>query len=261
MEQYNKYAKNADMLARRDAASDVYKKGVDVPAEENSLAGLEEGLRRFFGEEFDIRDGYSQEMLLQHLYVNREQNRRLSEALERDPRLAQMLMDMIEGKRNAHSAVARYFGRQFVEMDEHSPEYREMLIADEERMEEAARMADDRREYEANLQESLPAIEAFCEERGYEMRAFLDDVWEKLVFPILSGKYSKEVCLALDHALTYDKDVEDAFAAGDIKGRNTNIQRMKEELGDGLPKGMGSAAPGEEPRRRVNRLIERALNA
>jgi hypothetical protein len=259
MEQYNKYVNRADVPARQGSASDVPTQ--PEQAGHNPYMELEEGLKEFFGKDFELGDALSQEMLMHHLYINREQNRRLADALERDPRLAQMLMDMIEGKRNAQSAVARYFGRQFVEMDENSPEYRDMLLADEERMAEAARVAEDRREYEANLQESMPVIVAFCEERGYDMQAFMDDVWERLVFPILTGKYSKEVCLALDHALTYDKDVEDAFVAGDIKGRNTNIQRMKEEYGDGLPKGMSSVAPVNEPVRRKNSLIEKALNA
>ncbi|MBR5812985.1 MAG: hypothetical protein IKY37_00885, partial [Bacteroidaceae bacterium] len=88
-----------------------------------------------------------------------------------------------------------------------------------------------------------------------------DQVWDRVVFPIMAGKYTKDVCTALDHALTYEKDIEDAFAAGDIKGRNTNIMRMKEELGDGLPKGMASVAPVTEPKRKRNSLIDKALNA
>ena len=77
----------------------------------------------------------------------------------------------------------------------------------------------------------------------------------------MAGRYTLDVCTALDHALTYDRDIEDAFAAGDVKGRNTNIMRMKQDFGDGLPKGMSSVAPVTEPKRRGNSLIEKALNA
>jgi hypothetical protein len=89
----------------------------------------------------------------------------------------------------------------------------------------------------------------------------MDNVWESIVFPILAGKYTYDVCTALDHALSYEKDVEDAFAAGNVKGRNTNIMRMKEEFGDGLPKGMASVAPATEQKRRRNSLIDKAMNA
>ena len=136
------------------------------------------------------------------------------------------------------------------------------MIADEERRDEMYRLVESRREYESNLEASRPIIEQFCSEKGYEPADFMEMVWEKVVFPVLSGKYSYEVCTALDHSLTYEQDVEDAFAAGDIKGRNTNIQRMKGDIGDGLPKGLQSAAPVDNTKRRKgNSLIEAALKA
>lgn len=227
----------------------------------NPYFKLETGLKEIFGEEFELSDSLAQDLLLQHLRVNKEQNARLAGAMQRDPRMAQLLADMIEGKRNAHSAVARYFGRSVMEVDENSPEFDEIMLADEERREEVANLANDRREYEENLAESIPVIEQFCVQKGYDPSDFMSDVWEKLIFPVLAGRYSSEVCTLLDHAITYEKDVEDAFAAGDVKGRNTNIMRMKEDFGDGLPKGMSSAAPVVDKRIKRNSLIEKALKA
>ena len=231
------------------------------PEVTSSTENLNKMLKAQFGEDFDINDKLSQDLLVRHIALNREQNERLALALEQDPRLAQMLVDMVEGKRNAHSAVARYFGRGFVNVDEDSPEFEEMMMADEERKNEVMRLANDRREYENNLQQSLPVIEAFCKEKGYDSSDFMDNVWEKLIFPIMAGVYSTDVCTMLDHAITYERDVEDAFAAGDIKGRNASIQRMKEDFGDGLPKGMNSVAPDAQQKRPKNSLIEKALGA
>lgn len=224
-------------------------------------AGLESGLKEIFGEEFAIADAESQRMLLDYLERVTTQNEKLTAILERDPRLAQLFLDLVNGKRNAHSAVARYYGRSLMEPEEGTLEYEEMMSADEERQQEAVRLANDRKEYEENLSVSLPVIEDFCREHGYDPEEFMDNVWEEIVFPIMSGRYTREVCTALDHALTYEKDVEDAFAAGDIKGRNTNIQRMKQDFGDGLPKGVSSVSPVVEPKRKRNSLIEKALNA
>lgn len=229
--------------------------------EQNDFSALDGELKQLFGNDFDIADKFSQELLLQHLKVNKEQNKRIAETLERDPRLAQLLMDVINGKRNAHSAMARYFGNSFMTYDEDSPEFEEIMLADEERKEEMMRLANDRHEYERNLTESIPVIEAFCKQKGYDASDFMEKVWESLIFPILAGKYTNEVCMALDHAVTYEKDVKDAFAAGDIKGRNMNIQRMKEEFGDGMPKGLNSVAPDTEVKRKRNSLIDKALNA
>lgn len=262
MEQYNNKSIGEELSEMQLPGNGSPKHQVHVmQVEHNPYLELEEGLKKIFGDNFDISDKFSQELLLKHLKLNREQNERLAEAFERDPRLAQMILDLVEGKRNAYSAVARYFGNSYVNIDEDSPEYEEMLLADEERKAEVMRLADDRRAYEANLKESIPVIESFCKERGYDVQEFMNNVWECIIFPIMQGSYTPEVCTALDHAITYEQDVEDAFAAGDIKGRNTSIQRMKEDFGDGLPKGLSSAAPPDAPKQRGNSLIAKALNA
>lgn len=228
----------------------------------NPYARLEEWLQNFFGESFKLDTPESQEMLKNFFRSNVEQNERLASILELDPRLAQLLSDVVQGKRSAHAAMARYYGKSFFDHEEGSPEYEEMLRMDEERRNEAYEMANNRREYEANLERSRPVIERFCSERGYEPAEFMDRVWEQLVFPILSGTYTPEVCQALEHAINYEQDVEDAFAAGNIKGRNTSIRRMQEEFGDGLPKGISSVAPVQEQRRpKGNTLIDAALKA
>lgn len=233
----------------------------DVPADTSQFETLKNGLKVIFGDTFDISNVATQQALLKHIKNNREQNERLADVVDNDPRLAQMLIDIINGKRNAHSALARYYGSSMGRIKENTPEYEEMMQADEERREELMRAAADRREYEKNLEVSRGVIENFCKERGYEPADFMNRVWDGLVMPILSGNYSHEVCVALDNALNYEQDVESAFAAGDIKGRNTNIQRMREDYGDGMPKGMSSVANDAQPRRCVNSLIEDALNA
>ena len=228
----------------------------------NPYSRLEEWLQEFFGKSFKLDSPESQEKLKAFFRSNVEQNERLASVLELDPRLAQLLSDVVQGKRSAHASMARYYGKSFLDFEEGTPEYEEMLRMDEERRNEAYEMARNRREYEANLERSRPAIENFCSEHGYEPAEFMDRVWEQLVFPILSGTYTPEVCQALEHAINYEQDVEDAFAAGDIKGRNTNIQRMKGDIGDGLPKGLQSAAPVDNTKRRKgNSLIEAALKA
>lgn len=260
MEMYNE-KQNAGMAHVAQDTGMKTEKPVLLQGDVPSMAKLDKGLKEIFGDKFNINDELSQELLLRHLVVNKEQNEKLAGILERDPRLAQMIVDMVEGKRNAHSAMARYFGTSMMQIDEDSPEFEEMMLADEERKQEVIRLTNDKREYERNLEESLPVIEKFCSERGYDASEFMDKVWEVVVFPIMAGKYTVDVCTALDHAVSYEKDVADAFEAGSVKGRNMNIQRMKEDYGDGLPKGMNSAAPDMEKRRSGNSLIEKALKA
>ena len=259
----NKNYQNQEMgsAAMQDGVQNVASIDGTGVANVNPYADLEESMKEYFGDDFRLDDAQSQKKLTDFFYRNVEQNRQLASVLGEDPRLAQLLADVVNGKRNAHAAMARYYGRSFLDFEEGSPEYEEMLMMDEERRREALELARNRRTYEDNLEASRPIIEQFCKERGYEPAEFMNSVWEKLAMPILSGNYSQEVCVALEHALNYEKDVEDAFAAGDIKGRNTNIQRLKEDFGDGMPKGLSSAAPDASRKRRRNSLIEDALNA
>lgn len=69
--------------------------------------------------------------------------------------------------------------------------------------------------------------------------------------------------MKLKKGLRYDKDTEDAFAAGEVKGRNTNIHEMRAKVGDGMPKGLTSqGAPTEVKQKRpINSLLAKALNA
>ena len=64
--------------------------------EQAAFDGFCEKLSAFFGGNFNIYDKLSQDLLLRHLQMNREQNERIATVLDRDPRLAQMLADRSE---------------------------------------------------------------------------------------------------------------------------------------------------------------------
>ena len=85
-------------------------------------------------------------------------------------------------------------------------------------------------------------------------------VYNEILIPLLDGVKDETLPGKLKKSLDYDKDVEDAFVAGEVKGRNMNINEMRGKVGDGLPKAMGSQGV-EQPKRKVNSLIAKALNA
>ena len=62
----------------KEGAAVAGMQGVAAVEQPFSLATLESGLKELFGDDFDINDNVSQEALLQHLRVNREQNERAS---------------------------------------------------------------------------------------------------------------------------------------------------------------------------------------
>jgi hypothetical protein len=90
----------------------------------------------------------------------------------------------------------------------------------------------------------------------------MDAVYAEVIEPSLNLKVDEKLFARLVKAVDYDKDVEDAFSAGEVKGRNTNIHEMRAKVDDGLPKGLSSQAvmAAEKPKKR-NRILESALRA
>jgi hypothetical protein len=64
------------------------------------------------------------------------------------------------------------------------------------------------------------------------------------------------------NAVDHEKDVDDAFQAGEVKGRNMNIYELRAKPTDGMPHGLNSHGTMKEqmPKKR-NSLIAAALEA
>ena len=111
-------------------------------------------------------DESSAEMLMGYINGNKEQRNKLAEALQQDPRLAQMLADIVNKKRGAGNAMARYFGKDLLTAEEGTPEYDDILAAEEERKQEMEAMEASKKEYNDNLEKSMPIVEGWCQEKG-----------------------------------------------------------------------------------------------
>ena len=212
-------------------------------------------------------DGYNPEddegsagMLSDYLQRNIDDRKRCGEAIEKDPRFAQVISDVASGKRNAGAALARYFGKDFLTAEEGSDAYNEIMRADKERMDELEKSLEKEKTAEKNRERSYPLLDAKCKEAGIDTQDFLNRVWEEVVFPIVEGNLDV-IFDVLQKGFSYDKDVKDAMYAGETKGRNTRIQQMREERGDGMPKGLSSANISQDKKPKRSRLIEAALNA
>lgn len=215
-----------------------------------------------------VIDGYdptddegSAGMLSDYVQRNIDDKKKFSEAIQKDPRLAQVFSDVVAGKRSAGSALARYFGKDMLTAQEGTPEYDEIMQAEKERMDELESGLAKEKSYKANVEKSLPLLEAKCKEAGVDMNAFLDKVWEQVVFPISEGRYDA-VFDVLQKGFSYDNDVKDAMAAGETKGRNTRINQMREERGDGMPKGMSSSTITQQQKKpKRSAFMQAALDA
>lgn len=231
-----------------------------APAELTAAEMLEQRLMELMPEEERTGD-ISQDALN---LINRmvEERDRMVENISDDPRLAQVFADVVSGNRKPDAALARYFGKNLLTAEEGTPEYDELMAADAEYMNERNEMKTRREQQEAGAKAFFDAFENYLEAQGLDKEKYINAVFSEILEPSLDLKVDEKLFARLVMAVDYDKDVEDAFKAGEVKGRNMNIHEMKGKIGDGLPKAMGSqGVPVEQPKKKINPLIARALQA
>lgn len=233
---------------------------IKVNETQDARAQLEALLSEMLPEE--RRTGSVEQMALEWIREQREMNRKISETLAENPEFAQAMAEVVTGKRSGAAALARYFGKDFMNVEEGSPEYEEMMNANTEWENErgAARKAAE--DFDKAMEKSQEEINAHCAAKGVDPEEYQDRIEAEFIIPIFSGNIDAALLSKLDKALDYDKDTEDAFAAGEVKGRNENINKLRAQPGDGMPKGLGTqASVQQKKKRRGNPLIEAALQA
>lgn len=202
------------------------------------------------------------QMALDLITERLEMNERIVGALADDPRAAQAFSDIVNGERKPGAAIVRYFGKSLMDAEEGSPEYEALMKSDEEFFNERDAAKRAREEQNASAVAFFDAFESYLEAQGLDKQKYMDAVYAEVIMPSLELKVDEKLFARLVKAVDYDKDVEDAFSAGEVKGRNTNIHEMRAKVDDGLPKGLSSqAVMVEQPKRKVNSLIAKALNA
>ena len=203
-----------------------------------------------------------EQMALDYIKEQVEMSNRMAEKIAEDPRLAQVFADVVAGTRKPGAALARYFGKNILAAEEGTPEYEELVKADEEYWNELNAAEKMKEEQGANAAAWFDALEQYCEKNGLDKDVYIPKIEDMVIIPSLDLVISDELFARLVKAVDYDKDVEDAFAAGEVKGRNTNIHEMRARVGDGMPKGLSSqGAPVEKPKKPMNSLLAKALNA
>lgn len=234
-------------------------KVIDNETMPNARQELENLLAEIIPEE--QRTGNVEQDALTYIRGLKEMNDKMVEALSENPEFAQAMNDVVNKRRNGPAALARHFGKDFLSLEEGTPEYDEMIKADDEWRSErdAARLAAE--EFDKAMEKSQEEINAHCAAKGIDPDAYQERIESEFILPIFSGNIDEALLTKLDKAMDYDKDTEDAFAAGQVKGRNENINKLRVQPTDGLPKGLGSQTTVQKPKRRGNSLIEAALNA
>lgn len=211
-----------------------------------------------YGQISDDYDQYEKDL---SAYKDREKE--LSDMFSSDPRSAQFLADMHNGK-DPVLGLVRNFGIEIKDVLD-DPEMQDKIAeANKEYVERVARSKQLDEEYEKNMKETLSTLNAFQEARGMSDEE-IDEVAEAMIGIVrdgIVGKFSKETLSMIADALNHDKDVAAAAEEARVAGRNAKIteQLRKPQKGDGtMPLGGKNGAVSTRRRGNMFDLASEAM--
>lgn len=183
-------------------------------------------------------------------YTDRE--KKMEEMLQRDPRSAQFISDLANGK-DPWIAVVEQIGSDGVIELINDPAKKEAM--DEANRIRAERMAKEQEleaEYEKNLAESQVLREQLDEQYGEETVDAAIAVIDQMCKDAIMGKITKEAFEMALKVVNREADIENARSEGELAGRNAKIEEKlrKQTGGDGMPAMGGSSAAPAVPKKK-----------
>lgn len=212
-----------------------------------------------YGQISDDYDQYEQEL---DGYRGRE--KKLSDMFAADPRSAQLLTDMHNGK-DPVLGLVRNFGVEIKDVLD-DPEMQDKIAeANKEYVERVANSKKLDEEYDRNMDTTLETLRQFQAERSMS-----DEQIDKTVEFLLGivrdgvmGKFSPETLDMACKALNYEADVAAAGEEGEVAGRNAKITESlrRRAKGDGTAPLGGKNGQGAAPRQKSQSIFDLAAEA
>ncbi len=181
-------------------------------------------------------------------------NRTIMEVIEAYPELAEIIEDVAGGV-PVTVALARQFSPEDLAVAEGEPDYDAYKKAAAERTKRLSDIRERTAARERNMAQSKTDVDAFFAERGMdeaEQGQFIEWVDNEILANLLDGKVDRSILTKLYQGWKFDEAVQDARTAGEVEGRNAQIEakRMKADKTDGLPGSGGGIVPEPEPQPR-----------
>ena len=192
---------------------------------------------------FALEDKYAEDVE-EVLAKYKESEMTLHEVMMAYPELAMILNDIVANKLSVKVALAKHYSQEDLIPQEGDDDYEASMTAYNEKLEKAKKRSEIDKEIEANQDASIVAIDAYCESKGYseEQKTKLIDFINDTFQDLLMKKVTEPILQAFDKAMNYDTDIAQAAQAGEINGKNANINTKIEKekiIDDGVP------APGK----------------
>ena len=187
-----------------------------------------------FGQINDDYDEYDKE-----LRGYKERESKLTDMFTRDPRSAQFITDMAQGKDPWTSLINRIGIDGVKEMLDDPDKMEEFAASNKEYVERMAKQKGLEAEWQKNMRSTLDMLEQQQQEKGLsdeqidQVADWVKDVTNDAVLGIIKPETFEMALNAINH----DADMAAASAEGEIRGKNSKIeaQLRKPKRGDGTP--------------------------
>lgn len=235
-------AENQEQKSKRD----LYKERLKTKYPDREYADDE----ALFGQVNDDYDEYDKQL---NEYRGRED--KLTELFAKDPKSAQFISDMANGKDPWIAVIERLGIDGVTDLMNDPSKQAEYAEANKLFLENLAKEKTLEEEYDRNLEESLAEVERLKEEKQLKDEV-LDAAWAevvKIANEAIMGKISRETLEMALKALNHEAEVENARSEGELAGRNAKIEETmrKPTGGDGMPV-MGGASGAAEKKEKRN---------
>jgi hypothetical protein len=168
-----------------------------------------------------------------------EVNQKLITMLRGEPELEGIVKCVLKGM-PTRAAIAKYFSPEDLIPAEGEGDFNDYQTSANDRVQRVADRDKFETEVTDNLAESEATLKAFAEEVGLDdnQSAELIDLVSEIMGDLYKGKLPKSLLAHVHKSTTADKQIEDAAADGELKGKNAKIEEKMtgvKKTGDKIP--------------------------
>lgn len=183
---------------------------------------------------------------------NEQANQAIMEVISANPEFAEIIEDVASGV-PVQVAIARQFSPEDLSVEQGEPDYEAYKKAAAERTKRLTTMKEQIDSREKNIARSKTDVDAFFADKGMDEKEctdFIEWVDNEILANLIDGKIDKGILTKLYQGWVFDEAVADARNAGEVEGRNQQIEkkRARASVTDGLASEGGGVATDEQPK-------------
>lgn len=189
-------------------------------------------------------------------------NKTIMEVIAAYPEFAEIIEDVAEGV-PVRVAIARQFSPDELTVRDGEEDFDAYRKAAEDRSKRLAEINERIHTREKNIAQSKTDVDAFFNEMqmtDQERTAFVDWVDNEVLANLMDGRVNREILIKLYQGWKFDEAVAEARNAGEVEGRNQQIEQKRAHATktDGLASG-GSGAVTVQPQKPSSDFIDEVL--